>query len=193
MPPAPPALPASARRTHARQHTSRSPARAVPFWREPGGLDLAYAALRPGGLEAEVRFRFGQAYRLDLRRVGLEPPALLAALGPDPRALMVCLGGGTFVALPVERVLAACDPAFRRAQAARGARSSTIGARIRALRLASGRTAAAVATAAGMARSNYARLESASHEPRFDTLRRVARALDVPVEALVEDTTAPAA
>ncbi len=43
-----------------------------------------------------------------------------------------------------------------------------------------------VAAAAGMARSNFARLESSRHEPRLATLRRVAEALAVPLGALVE-------
>jgi len=43
-----------------------------------------------------------------------------------------------------------------------------------------------VAEAAGMARSNFARLEASRHEPRLATLRRVAEALAVPLGALVE-------
>jgi len=75
------------------------------------------------------------------------------------------------------------EPAFR-ARVTR--KASTVGARVRALRLASGRTAMEVAVAAGMARSNFARLEASRHEPRLATLRRVAEALAVPHDALVE-------
>jgi len=60
-----------------------------------------------------------------------------------------------------------------------------VGEKVRALRLASGRTAMEVASAAGMARSNFARLEASRHEPRLSTLRRVAEALAVPLDALV--------
>jgi len=42
-----------------------------------------------------------------------------------------------------------------------------------------------VAEASGMARSNFARLEAGKHEPRLDTLRRVADALGVPADALI--------
>jgi DNA-binding XRE family transcriptional regulator len=65
------------------------------------------------------------------------------------------------------------------------AKAATVGAKVRALRRASGRTAIEVAEAAGMARSNFARLEADRHEPRLGTLRRVAEALDVPLEALL--------
>lgn len=59
------------------------------------------------------------------------------------------------------------------------------GARIRALRRASGRSASALAAAAGMARSNWARLESGRHDPGVRTLGRAAAALRVPLAALL--------
>jgi len=158
----------------------------APFWREPGGLDLTMARVRPGGAELELRFRHGQAYRLAIARLGAGWQGLLAEPSPDARVVQLCLKGGEFVDLPVERVLAACEPAFRRELAARSKATGPVGARIRELRRASGRTALAVAAAAGMARSNYARLESARHEPKLETLRRVARALGVPVGTFFE-------
>ncbi len=39
-----------------------------------------------------------------------------------------------------------------------------------------------------MAPSNYARLEASRVEPRLATLRRLANALDVPLEDLITDT-----
>lgn len=59
------------------------------------------------------------------------------------------------------------------------------GARLRALRLAAGRTASEVAQAAGMARSNYARLESGRHQAATRTLHRAATALGVPLAELL--------
>lgn len=67
-----------------------------------------------------------------------------------------------------------------------------IGARIRALRLATGRSAAEVARAVGLARPNYSRLEAGRHEPRVQTLVRVAAALEVPLAALFETDAAGA-
>jgi predicted nucleic acid-binding protein/DNA-binding XRE family transcriptional regulator len=59
-------------------------------------------------------------------------------------------------------------------------------ARIRELRESAGMRAAEVAAAAGMARSNYARLESGRHQLSLGTLERVARAVRVPLAELIE-------
>jgi predicted nucleic acid-binding protein/DNA-binding XRE family transcriptional regulator len=59
-------------------------------------------------------------------------------------------------------------------------------ARIRELRESAGMRAAEVAAAAGMARSNYARLESGRHQLSLETLERVARAVRVPLAELIE-------
>jgi DNA-binding XRE family transcriptional regulator len=162
------------------------------FWREPGGLDLAMARVRPGGEELEFRFRFGQAYRVAIGKLGRGWRGLLAEPSPDARTLVLCLAGGEFVDVPVERLLAACEPSFRREQASRAASTAPVGVRVRELRRASGRTAMAVAAAAGMARSNYARLEAGRHEPKLETLRRVAKALGLPVTVFFDARRAPA-
>jgi len=57
--------------------------------------------------------------------------------------------------------------------------------RLRSVRRAAGVRGSEVARAAGMARSNYARLESGRHAPSLATLERVAGALRVPVAALL--------
>jgi DNA-binding XRE family transcriptional regulator len=142
----------------------------------------------PGGRLVEVRLRGGQVYRIEPAALGVPPPSLLATLGPDPRALFLCGGDGELVTIPVERLLEACEPAFAADQTARSSRRATVGARLRTLRLEAGRTAREIAAAAGMAPSNYARLEASRVDPRIDTLRRIAEALEVPLEALVEAT-----
>ena len=156
-----------------------------PFWCDPLGLDLAHVRLRPASQALEFRFRGGQAYHLDLRQLELPSAAAYAVLDSDPRLVVVGCSGGATVDLGAEQLLAACDPAFHDELATRGAEGTSVGARLRALRLASGRTAIDVAAAAGMARSNYARLEAARHDPRLATLVRVAKALGVPLSALV--------
>jgi DNA-binding XRE family transcriptional regulator len=156
------------------------------FWREPGGLDLAMARVRPGGAELELRFRFGEAYLVPIARLGRGWQGLLAQPSPDARVVQLCLSGGEFVDLPVEQVLAACEPVFRRELAARAKEAVPVGVRVRELRKASGKTAMAVAADAGMARSNYARLEAARHEPKLATQKRVAKALGVPVATFFE-------
>jgi DNA-binding XRE family transcriptional regulator len=159
-----------------------------PFWHQPGGLDLTMACALPGGQFVEVRLRGGQVYRIEAEALGVPAPTLLATLGPDPRALFLCGGDGELVTIPVERLLEACEPAYAADRTARARRRSTVGARIRTLRLEAGRPAREIAAAAGMAPSNYARLEASRVDPRVDTLRRIAGALGVPIEALVEST-----
>jgi transcriptional regulator with XRE-family HTH domain len=133
-----------------------------PFWHDPLGLDLAQAGLQPGSQILELRFRGGQAYRLDLRQLELPSAALYAVVDSDPRLVVVGCSGGATVDLGAEQLLATCDPAFRDELVARSAERSSVGAR-----------------------SNYARLEAARHDPRLATLVRVAKALGVPLSALV--------
>ncbi len=167
---------------------SPSPISARPFWLEPGGLDLSMARLRPGGRKLEIRFRRGQSYVLDCGKLGAGWIGGFAEPSPDARMVVLCLLDGEFHDLPVELLLETCEPSYRRdlAARARAAANAPVGVRVRELRRASGRTAMAVAAAAGMARSNYSRLEAAVHEPSLATLRRVAGALGVPVAALLE-------
>jgi DNA-binding XRE family transcriptional regulator len=155
---------------------------APPFWQDKRGLDLVAAHLVHGSRELEVRFRFGQSYRLAPASLGLPGRALLATLGDDPRTVVVGLARGGMVEVQSTAVLAIAEPAYR---AALTRKAHSVGGRVRALRLAQGRTAMEVAAAAGMARSNFARLEAGRHEPRLDTLRRVADALGVPADALL--------
>jgi DNA-binding XRE family transcriptional regulator len=96
---------------------------------------------------------------------------------------VVGMKDGSMEDVPASAILALAEPAFR-ARVTR--KASTVGERVRALRVASGRTAMEVAAAAGMARSSFARLEASRHEPRLATLRRVAEALGVPLDAFVE-------
>ena len=60
-----------------------------------------------------------------------------------------------------------------------------IAARLRAARAAMGLRAATVAATAGMARSNYARVESGRHQSTLGTLQRVAAAIQVPLGELL--------
>lgn len=149
----------------------------VPFWSEAGGLDLASARLLHGGRSIELRFRGGQVYLIDLGALGFAEPGLLATPGPSGRGVVLALSTGELVEVATSRLLAAAEPAYREALARAAEVPVSVGTLIRRRRLAAGLTAVQVARAAGMARSNYARLEASRHQPRIDTLRRVASAL----------------
>jgi predicted nucleic acid-binding protein/DNA-binding XRE family transcriptional regulator len=64
-------------------------------------------------------------------------------------------------------------------------RRERLARRIRELRERAGLRAGEVAAAAGMARSNYARLESGRHQPSVRTLQRVALAVRAPLAELL--------
>lgn len=59
-----------------------------------------------------------------------------------------------------------------------------IGDRVRVLRKRKALTQAELAQAAGLSTDTLVKLENARHEPRPGTVRKLAKALDVPVEAL---------
>jgi DNA-binding XRE family transcriptional regulator len=142
-------------------------------------LELASAWILPGGQVLTYRLRGGQCYQLEVEALGFSGPALLASPGPGCRGVLLAFRKGGMVEVATDRLLAASEPAYREARARAAEAPILPGARLRALRLASGRTAMEVAAAAGMARSNYARLEASRHRPQLATLARVARVLGV--------------
>jgi transcriptional regulator with XRE-family HTH domain len=64
---------------------------------------------------------------------------------------------------------------------------------IRARRRASGLTLDELATRSGLSKTILSRIENGRGNPSVETLFRIARALEVPLSALLEDGTAPAA
>jgi transcriptional regulator with XRE-family HTH domain len=58
--------------------------------------------------------------------------------------------------------------------------------RIKRLRKAKGFTQEALARAAGVSLAYIGRLETGHHDPKLSTLRKLAKALGVPVTALLE-------
>jgi transcriptional regulator with XRE-family HTH domain len=64
--------------------------------------------------------------------------------------------------------------------------SRRFGMRLKRLREQQGRTQAAVAKKAGVSRAYLARLEMGRHDPPLSRLHKLAKALGVPVTALLE-------
>ncbi|MDD2956021.1 MAG: helix-turn-helix transcriptional regulator [Oscillospiraceae bacterium] len=63
----------------------------------------------------------------------------------------------------------------------------SVGEKIRAARVAQGKTQKEIGKAAGMADSAIRKYESGSQIPKTETLQRIAKALGVPVYTLMED------
>jgi transcriptional regulator with XRE-family HTH domain len=68
--------------------------------------------------------------------------------------------------------------------------SSTIGSRVQAARRARGMTSRQLAAAAEVVFETVSRIENDRNSPTIDTLLRIARALDWPVNELIEDKPA---
>jgi DNA-binding XRE family transcriptional regulator len=155
------------------------------FWDRPGGLELALVSFDSFRKEFVVRFKAGPQYRLPLRRLGDAGEVAAVDLDSYRHGVVVVFSDGRATNFASDLVLFECEPEYR-ARMAAPPRPRHVGQRVRALRLAAGRTATAVAAAAGMAPPNYARLEAAQHAPRADTLVRIAQALGVPVAELFQ-------
>ncbi len=132
-----------------------------------------------------VRFASGARHELPLRALRLPFPARSVRLDDLRHGVALTLENGAQVEIASDLVLHRCDPEYQAAHATGQRALPDFGARIRSLRRASGQTARAVAAAAGLAPSNYARLEASKHQPRVETLLAVASALGVPLEELV--------
>ncbi len=154
-----------------------------PFWRAPGGLRLEAVRLDRRGV-LRVRFASGAEYSVPPRRLGIRGRPVAAGLDDLEHGIVLAFAGGRTTDVASDLILHACEPAYDEAGMSRSPRA--IGASIRALRLAAGRSAAEVARAVGLARPNYSRLEAGRHEPRVQTLLRVAEALEVPIATLFE-------
>jgi DNA-binding XRE family transcriptional regulator len=157
------------------------------FWERPGGLELEQACFDPVREEFVVSFKAGARFRMPLARLHESGGVVVVELDEYRHGVLVVFSDGRTTSFASDLVLYECEPEYR--AGVKGARvEHPVGATIRALRLAAGRSAAEVAAAAGMAAPNYARLEASRHRPRVDTLVRIAEALRVPLARLFQAT-----
>lgn len=157
------------------------------FWEHPEGLTLDYAHYDPLSRMFQVAFRLDGRYELPTETLGHHAPVRECGLDEFRHGVIVRFEDDSTTSFSSDFVLYHCEPAYRARHARHESkRVPNFGAKIRALRLAAGRDAVEVARAAGMAPSNYSRLEASKHRPRVETLVRIATALRVPLAALVE-------
>jgi predicted metal-dependent hydrolase len=158
------------------------------FWKSARGLELRAASYDRSRDELVVAFHAGPEYRMAASALKLPAAVRDARLDELKHGAMVRLADGSETSVASDLVLYECEPAYRETLEPRDAVGQRdFGARIRALRLAAGLRAKDVAVAAGLAASNYARLEASKHQPRIETLVRVAKALGVPLASLVSE------
>ena len=146
----------------------------------PRGLELDSVSLDARRRTISVRFRQGRAVSLPFSALRLKRRPVAAALDDLRHAVVLELSNGQVEEVASDLFLYETDPEYRAAHAVPSS-PPPVGPRIREIRVALGLKAAHVAKGAGLAPSNYARLEAGGHEPRMDTLVRVAAALRVPL------------
>ena len=156
--------------------------------RRSGGLELATVDYDVALEKFVVSFQDGREFSLPASALQHHGKVDSVRLDEFKHGVEVTFSDGNVVTFASDLVLFECDPQYRAAHQSR--RDNRVGARIRALRLSAGRSAKAIAAAAGIAPSNYARLEAGTHQPRLETIMRVARALDVTVSDLVAESRA---
>lgn len=156
------------------------------FWKGPRGLEIRAVRYDEEHDDFVIAFRAGREYRLPASVLEVPTAVEGAELDEFKHGVVVHLSDGSETSFASDLVLYECEPAYRAAHRASGTeKKPDFGARIRTLRLTAGLPAKGVAAAAGLAASNYARLEASRHQPRIETLVRVAKALGVPLADLV--------
>ena len=148
-------------------------------------FELESAHLSSDRATLVARFLDGREYTLPLATLRLSSPVVEAAVDDLRHGIALRLRDGTITDVSSGFVLYHCDPGYRAENESSELSRSAVAARIRALRKQSGRRASEVAAAAGLAPSNYARLEAGKHQPRIETLLSVAKALRVPLVDLL--------
>jgi len=163
-----------------------------PFWEEPDGERLTGAWLNSACLAVEVDFAHGRHYRFPLGLVpGIAPSFVLRAeVDEFDHGIVLTFEDGRTTDFASDLVLYHCEPSYRQAMDARFPRvtepvGERVGRRVRELRQSRRLSLQELADKAGLTRGNASRLEAGKHEPRLETLSRVAEALGVAVADLV--------
>jgi len=161
-------------------------------WLRPGGMRLAGAQWRPGKKSIAVVFRSGHHYHLPVAALeGVRAERIFSAFIEELEdRVVVMTWDGRTTEFPSDFVLFHCEPRYRRRVAAVGkvkeeSLAGRVGRRIRQIRKMKGISLRRLAVETGIAVANASNLETGKHEPRLETLDRVASVLGVTVAELV--------
>lgn len=140
----------------------------------PAGLNVVFADGASGVMPLSEIPEIGKLEALDSMEL------------PDPYELHLKTTRGETVELPWNFVRHYCDSAYReRVELVSSKGRQSIGNRLRALREARALTQEQMAEAAGIGRITLVRIEAGQRSPRYDTLIKLAKALDTqPAELL---------
>lgn len=164
----------------------------APFWEAADGEKLCGTWWNAARGTVEVDFVRGRHYSLPVALVpGVEADRVVRAVLDDVgHGVVLVTSDGRTTDFASDFVLYHCEPAYRQAMDARFPKitepvGERVGRRVRALRRNRRMSLQRLAAATGLTRGNASRLEAGKHEPRLETLVRVARALGVAVADLV--------
>ena len=149
---------------------------------------IASAFVSGDGDAVFVQFGDGRKYTLakqDITGVGRSRIASvnLAMNGAE----LVIRAGTKKILVPWDYVLYRCDLGYESSVVASRGTSDpeAIGKRIKQLREENGITVSKLAQLSGLARPNVHRLEAGRHQPHIETIAHIARALGVPLTAIL--------
>jgi len=161
-------------------------------WQRPGGMRLAGAILYPEKRAIYIMFLSGRHYFLPVETLKSVRPEEVRAVRLDEfeDGVVVEMVGGKTTDFASDFVLYHCEPKYRRQvdadyQPGTEPIAKRIGRRVRELRKKKGMSLRGFAKTAEMAVANASNLESGKHEPKLETLQRVAEVLGVSIADLV--------
>ncbi len=148
------------------------------------------ARWHPAQGNVEVQLASGHRYFLHAGHLGVDPGDVLGVAVDDLEdGVSVTLAGNRSTSFASDLVLYHCEPAYRRrlqkASAGDEPLSSRVGRKVRSIRESRGMSLRELARRTGMAPANASKLETGKHEPKLETLERVASALGTSLADLV--------
>jgi DNA-binding Xre family transcriptional regulator len=169
-------------------------------WKRENGSRLLDVTVVTGGNEDDnvffVAFAVGPTYSLKMEAVGIDPDDVVAGAFVEPefkQSFIVPLRGRRVVEIPYDLVLWHCSRQYREEMEDYMAKqpqpseslAARVGRRIRERREKLGLSLRDLEKRTGIAYPNLSNLERGVHDPKLDTLHRVAKGLEVAVSDLV--------
>lgn len=162
------------------------------FWQRPGGMRLAGAILYPDKRAIYILFISGHDYFIPINALKNVHAGEVRDVRLDEfeDGVVVEMTGGKATDFSSDFVLYHCEPKYRRQvdttyHPKPESIARRIGRRVRELRKKKGMSQRGFANAAQMAVANASNLEAGKHEPKLETLQRVAEALGVSIADIV--------
>jgi DNA-binding Xre family transcriptional regulator len=169
-------------------------------WEKEGGERLSDVTVVIGGNEDDnvffVAFAEGPTYPLKMEAVDIDPHEVVAGAFVEPefkQSFIVPLRGRRVVEIPYDLVLWHCSSRYRRQMEDYMAKqpqpseslATRVGRRIRERREELGLSLRDLEKRTGIAYPNLSNLERGVHDPKLETLHRIAKGLEVAVSDLV--------